>query len=56
MFLNYIKNFFVKKTLKNSFQNLKSNGSVGTVQTIGLVVDTTDFTETELLIKELLLY
>ncbi|RTY66693.1 hypothetical protein EKM05_03970 [Flavobacterium sp. GSP27] len=56
MFLNYIKNFFVKKTLKNSFQNLKSNGSVAGVQTIGLVVDTTGFAETELLVKEILSY
>jgi hypothetical protein len=53
MFLNYIKDFFVKKILKNSFQNLKSNGSVVTIQTIGLVVDTTDFLETELLLKEI---
>ncbi|MFV8369391.1 DUF6913 domain-containing protein [Flavobacterium sp. LB2R40] len=53
MFLNYIKNFFVKKTLKNSLQNLKSNASTAAIHTVGLVVDATDFVKIELLIKEL---
>ena len=53
MFLNYIKDFFVKKTLKKSFQNLKNIESVNVVKTIGLLVDTTRFLETELLIKQL---
>ena len=54
MFLNHIKNFFLKKTLKNSLQNLKNNVSADSVKSIGLVVDTSDFNNTELLIKELL--
>lgn len=54
MFLNYIKNFLIKKTLKNSLQNLKNDLSNNAVKTIGLVVDATRFVETELLIKELI--
>ena len=54
MFLNYLKDFFVKKTLKKSFQNLKNVESVNVVQTIGLLVDATRFAETELLIEELM--
>ena len=54
MFLNYIKNFLIKKTLKNSLQNLKNDFSNNAVKTIGLVVDATRFVETELLIKELI--
>ena len=53
MFLNYIKDFLVKKTVKKSFQNLKNIESVNGIKTIGLLVDSTRFTEIELLIKEL---
>ncbi|MGO4904208.1 DUF6913 domain-containing protein [Flavobacterium sp. W20_MBD1_R3] len=56
MFLNYIKDFIVKKTLKNSFQNLKNDDSISAVQTIGLVVNTIDFADTELLVKEIMSY
>ena len=54
MFLNYIKDFFVKKTLKKSFQNLKNIESVNVVKTIGLLVDAARFAETELLITALI--
>ena len=54
MFLNYIKDFFLKKTLKKSLQNIKNNASGATVETIGLLVDSTYFSETEVLIKELI--
>jgi hypothetical protein len=54
MFLNYIKNFFLKKTLKNSLRNLKNNVTADIVKSIGLVVDASDFNNTESLIKELL--
>ncbi|MFV8361366.1 DUF6913 domain-containing protein [Flavobacterium sp. LS1P3] len=54
MFLNYIKDFFVKKTLKKSFQNLKNIESVNAVKKIGLLVDATRFAETELLIHQLI--
>lgn len=54
MFLNYIKDFYVKKKLKNSLHNLKSNIlSVG-IQTVGLLIDASHFTEKEALIKELI--
>ena len=54
MFLNYIKNFLIKKTLKNSLQDSKMNHSSVIVQTVGLLVDVTDFAATELLIAELI--
>lgn len=54
MFLNYIKNFFVKKTLKKNLQNLKTNVSADTIQTVGLLVDVSDFIATELLIEALI--
>lgn len=53
MFLNYIKDYFVKKTLKKSFQNLKNIESVNVVKTIGLLVDATRFAKTESLIAAL---
>ena len=54
MFLNYIKDFYVKKKLKNSLHNLKSNIlSVG-IETVGLLIDASHFTEKEALIKELI--
>jgi len=53
MFLNYIKDFYVKKKLKNSLHNVKSNIlSVG-VQTVGLLIDISNFSQKEALIKEL---
>lgn len=51
--MNYIKDFFVKKTLKKSFQNLKNSESVTVVKTIGLLIDASRFFETELLIQQL---
>lgn len=54
MFLNYIKNFLVKKTLKNSLQDSKMNHSSVIVQTVGLLVDVTNFSAIELLIAELI--
>lgn len=54
MFLNYIKEFFVKKTLKKSFQNLKNSELVNIVKTVGLLLDATRFDAPELLIKQLI--
>ena len=53
MFLNYLKDFIVKKTLKKNLKNLENNFSVNTIQKIGLLIDATTFTKTEQLIKEL---
>ena len=53
MFLNYIKDFYVKKKLKNSLHNVKSNIlSVG-IQTVGLLIDASHFSEKEAFIQEL---
>ena len=53
MFLNYIKDFFVKKSLKNTLKNLKNINAVGTIQSVGLLIDATDFEQTDLLIVAL---
>ncbi|OXB08033.1 hypothetical protein B0A81_10885 [Flavobacterium plurextorum] len=56
MFLNYIKEFFVKKSLKNNLNNLKNEVFTSNVQTIGLLVDESKFQYSKELIKELTLY
>ncbi|MFD2939271.1 DUF6913 domain-containing protein [Flavobacterium notoginsengisoli] len=55
MFLNYIKGFFVKKSLKNNLGNQKNIDFSKNVQTIGLLVDESSFNHSETLIKELTL-
>jgi len=54
MFLNYIKDFFAKKFLKNRLRNVKSIASTETIQTVGLLVDESYFSEKEALVKELI--
>ena len=54
MFLNYIKNFSVKKILKNSLHNVKSSSLSTSIQTVGLLIDTSYFSEKEALINELI--
>lgn len=54
MFLNYLKNLFLKYTLKNKWQEVSNLASTKPIQTVGLVVDTTDFDQTEVLIQELI--
>lgn len=53
MFLNYIKEFFVKKSLKNNLNNVKNEVFTSNVQTIGLLIDEGRFDHSEDLIKEL---
>ncbi|RVT73387.1 hypothetical protein EOD40_14165 [Flavobacterium sufflavum] len=53
MFLNYLKEFLVKKKLKNSLLNVKSSSFFGDIKTVGLIVDESYFSHTQLLIKEL---
>lgn len=53
MFLNYLKGFIVKKTLKKSFQNLKNSESTLAIKKIGVLVDASIFNETESLVKQL---
>ncbi len=56
MFLNYIKEFFVKKSLKNNLSNQKNGNFSKNVQTVGLLVDESNFSHSETLIKELALH
>ncbi|WP_286966092.1 DUF6913 domain-containing protein [Flavobacterium sp. UBA4854] len=55
MFLNYIKEFFVKKSLNVNLNNEKSEVFTKNVQTIGLLIDESNFEYSEALIKELTL-
>lgn len=54
MFLNYIKDFVVKKTLKNKLLNVKSNAISDVIQTVGLLIDESYFSEKEALVNELI--
>lgn len=54
MFLNYIKDFSVKKILKNSLHNVKSSSLSTSIQTVGLLVDASSFSKKEALIKALI--
>jgi hypothetical protein len=53
MFLNYIKDYFLKKTLKNSLQNVKCISSAIPIQTVGVLVDESYFLEKDALVNEL---
>ena len=55
MFLNYLKEFLVKKILKNSLLNVKAGSFNGKIETVGVIIDETYFNHTELLVKELVL-
>ena len=54
MFLNYIKNYFLIKFLKNNLHNVKTVSSIASIQTVGLLVDESYFFEKEALVKELI--
>jgi len=56
MFLNYIKEFFVKKSLNVNLNKEKSEVFTKNVQTIGLLIDESNFEYSEALIKELTLH
>lgn len=55
MFLNYIKEFFVKKSLKNSLNNVKREVFTSNIQTIGLLIDESNFRDSKGLVNELVL-
>ena len=55
MFLNYLKEFLVKKILKNSLLNVKIGSLSSAIKTVGLIVDESYFNHTQLLIKELVI-
>ena len=54
MFLNHIKDFFVKKTLKNRLHNVKISAIAKHIETVGLIIDESYFLEKNDLIKELI--
>lgn len=54
MFLNYLKNFFLKYTLKNKWQEVSNLASTNAIRTVGLLIDETRFSEKEDLIQELI--
>jgi hypothetical protein len=55
MFLNYIKDFWVKKILKNTWHNVKNATLVTPIKSVGLLVDESYFSQKEELLKELFL-
>ncbi|WP_246236367.1 DUF6913 domain-containing protein [Flavobacterium ajazii] len=50
-----MKDFFIKKTLKNNLHNVKKEVFTRNIQTIGLLIDESDFRHSKALIKELVL-
>ena len=54
MFLNYIKNYFLLKFLKNKINNVKSGKAITSIQTVGLLIDESYFSEKDALIDELM--
>lgn len=55
MFLNYLKQFFVKKIFKKSLLSIKNSSSSSNIKTVGLIIDESYFAETKALVKELVL-
>jgi len=53
MFLNYIKDFSVKKRLKINLQHIKSALANDSIKTVGLLIDESYFWETKALLKGL---
>lgn len=53
MFLNYLKNLFTKKIVKNSLENVGDAGQPKKVQTVGIIFDESYFYEKEALVGEL---
>lgn len=54
MFLNYLKDFSVKKIVKNSLSNVKHLPSETIIKTVGIVFDESYFYEREALVQELI--
>jgi hypothetical protein len=53
MFLNYIKDFSVKRRLTSSLQNVKSALAYNSIKTVGLLIGESCLSEVNLLINEL---
>lgn len=54
MFLNFLKNFLLKRKLKNSLSNVTNNFSGQKIQTVGILIDESYFNDRQGLIKELI--
>jgi hypothetical protein len=54
MFLNNIKNFVLKKTLKKSLRNVKNESLNSPIIKVGLIIDESDFLETAALKQEII--
>ncbi|MBC5837991.1 DUF6913 domain-containing protein [Flavobacterium muglaense] len=54
MFLNYIKEFIVKKSIKKRLLNVKTSLESGVVKKVGLIIDERYFSKADLVIQELL--
>lgn len=53
MFLNYLKNFFTKKIVKDTLLNVKHIESDDYIKTVGIIFDESYFYEKEALVQEL---
>ncbi len=54
MFLNYLKNLFTKKIVKNSLSNVRPGSLETKIKTVGLLFDESYFHEKEALVKGIL--
>ena len=54
MFLNYFKNFYIKKYVKNKLSNVTNLFQNAKVSTVGILVDETLFKKKEALIDQLI--
>ena len=53
MFLNFIKDFFLKRILKNNLHNVMISSPASSIKTVGLLIDESYFFEKDALVKEL---
>lgn len=53
MFLKFLKNFILKRKLKNSLLNVNNNSSTDKIVTVGIVTDESYFKDRESLVQEL---
>lgn len=54
MFLNYIKNFFTKKTVKKRLANVGNSEAGQKITTVGIIFDESYFYEKDALVQELI--
>lgn len=54
MFLDFIKNFLLEKTVKKRLSNVKTTSSNKIIKTVGILIDGSLFNKKEALVKELI--